>query len=245
MRTKLPDRSDCSWLPPSCGFIHMTHMIVRFTVYMFYVLCFISPKPIPQENIFVDQHQVLFVHRDHSFNSTPVVIWKRYSWIYQGLNACLALAGKGSEDPEISKAPVILCEPPSTCLASHLVPALIHASAVRSAECLCLAGVKLTKLFSEDLKSHICSCSFQAEAWVWMEIHTQSEKWVKRKGWSFYDGRLSFWRALLRRYSPGEAVSLSLLKTAFRVVLTPRSRAHMLWLILVDRVQLRFLQRCQ
>lgn len=244
MRTKLPDGSDCSWLPPSCGFTHMT-LIVRFTVYMFYVLCFISPKPIPQENIFVDRHQVLFVHRDHSFNSTPVVIWKRYSWIYQGLNACLALAGKGSEDPEISKAPVILCEPPSTCLASHLVPALIHASAACSAECLCLAGVKLTKLFSEDLKSHICSCSSQAEAWVWMEIHTQSEKGVKRKGWSFYDGRLSFWRALLRRYSPGEAVSLSLLKTAFRVVLTPRSRAHMLWLILVDRVQLRFLQRCQ
>lgn len=115
MRTKLPDRSDCSWLPPSCGFTHMT-LIVRFMVYMFYVLCFISPKPIPQENIFVDQHQVLFVHRDHNFNGTPVVIWKQYSWIYQGLNACLALAGKGSEDPEISKAPVILCEPPSTCL---------------------------------------------------------------------------------------------------------------------------------
>lgn len=196
---------------------------------MFYVLCFISPKPIPQEKVFVDQHQVLIcAQRSQFLHSTPMVVWKQYSWIYQGLNACLALAGMGSEDPEISEAPIILCEPPSTCLASRLVPALIYASPACSAECLCLAGVKLTKLFSEDLKSHTCSCSSQAESWVWMDIHTQSENGVKRKGWSFYDGGLPFWRALLRRYFPGEAVSLNFLKTVFRVVLTPWSRAHML-----------------
>lgn len=76
------------------------------------------------------------------------------------------LAGTGSEDPKINEAPAFLREPPSTCLASRLVPALMYASPTCSAESLCLAGVKLTKLFSEDLKSHICSCSSQAESWV-------------------------------------------------------------------------------
>jgi hypothetical protein len=43
----------------------------------------------------------------------------------------------------------------------------------------------------------------------------------------------------------GKALSASLLKTTFGVVLTPQSHVQMLELILVDLVQLKFLQRYQ
>lgn len=125
-----------------------------------------------REKVLVDQYQSLIWTLTSQFqHMSPMEIWKHYYWFHQGLSEWLVLAGNVSKDPERKETPIILCK--TTCLGLCSTTCL--------AECLCLAGVKLTKLFMEDLESHICSCRSQVESWVLMGIHIQSEKRVKKR----------------------------------------------------------------